>query len=661
MFYSLSSLYKYAIAICLATLVPAISLAQTPGKDGDAVISGTTIANEYAPLLSSASVGANSVRARSININLPNLETGDLIMIYQPQGASISGSESRDYGRVTRLNSAGRYEFHTVSAISGDTIFLENYGNICTGLLFSYSPGGNAQIVRVSQFRNLTINPGGRLVARPWDGQTGGVVAVSVAQNFTNNGVVDVSGAGFRGGATDNLSQPSSQLITVFASADPADGGEKGESIAGFQGDYPRGRYGRGAPANGGGGGVSHNSGGGGGANGNNGNIWEGQGIPDTSVADWVTAWNLDPSLTPSTRNSGGGRGGYSLIFGTDPLVDAPGSVAANNRRREVGGLGGRPLNFDGTGRIFFGGGGGAGDGNNDVAGAGGNGGGLAFIIANNTSGSGTILANGNNGASTTPGHNDAPGGGGAGGTIIIQSQGNIPWQMQADGGDGGDQFITRTESEGPGGGGGGGVIATSGGTSVRFARGGANGETTSTAMTRFLPNGATRGADGQPNIAAPSEEDTPFCRAPPFEPLIVSKTSAAAATTGPERFALPGNDRIYTITVENPSVAIDDGSIIVTDILPDDIIIFTGDFGPAGSGPIEFVDGIGAAASALICCNASQITYSSSATGNDFSYTPNGDFDPAVRQVRIRPSGSMASGLSTVTRFTLRFRSQIR
>lgn len=649
------------VAVFAAAGLALPAAAETPGKDGDAAINSAVIVNEYAPVQSTASSGSNSITVQALAANLPSLEAGDLVMIYQAQGATISGIDSAAYGTIGNLNSAGRYEYQTVQSVSGNTILFAGYGNTCTGLTFAYSSNGRAQVIRVPQFANLTISGAGSINARPWNGTTGGVVAVSVSAALTNNGSINANGAGFRGGIVDNLSQGSGLLVTTYRSTNPADGGEKGESIAGFQADYPNGRYGRGAPANGGGGGDSHNAGGGGGANGNNGNIWAGQGVPDTSVADWVTAWNLDPSLTPTTRNSGGGRGGYSFIFGTDPLTQAPGSTTANNRRREVGGLGGRPLNFDGTGRLFLGGGGGAGDGNNNAAGAGGRGGGLVFIMAGSSAGGGSVSANGSDGESTSPSHNDAPGGGGGGGTVVIQSGSNIGWQVTADGGDGGDQLITNTESEGPGGGGGGGVIALSGGTSVRFARGGANGETSASTMARFRPNGATRGGDGQPNLSAPSLAATPFCRRPAQVPLQITKESAAASNIGIARFALPGNERIYTITVTNPSFVIDNNSIIITDILPQDITLFTGDFGTAGSGPVQFIDGTGAAASNLICCSAAQISYSTATTGNDFSYAPNGDFDPQVLRVRVNPSGAMSEGLATPTSFSIRFRSQIK
>ena len=80
----------------------------------------------------------------------------------------------------------------------------------------------------------------------------------------------------------------------------------------------------------------------------------------------------------------------------------APGTTTwGGDNRRQVGGLGGRPLPFDRTSRVFMGGGGGAGDGNNAVAGAGGRGGGLIVIQATVMTGSGTISANGLAGGNT--------------------------------------------------------------------------------------------------------------------------------------------------------------------------------------------------------------------------------------------------------------------
>ena len=149
--------------------------AQTPGKDGDRTITGTQIVNEYAPVSGTAAAGATQIDVIGRAGNLPSLSPGDVILIYQAQGASIRGGDNVNYGRIRELGSAGRYEFQTVLSVSGNTIFLQTYGGLCSGLSFTYSGSGKAQVIRVPQYRDLTVNGGSRVVAAPWNGTTGGM------------------------------------------------------------------------------------------------------------------------------------------------------------------------------------------------------------------------------------------------------------------------------------------------------------------------------------------------------------------------------------------------------------------------------------------------------------------------------------------------------
>ena len=271
------------------------------------------------------------------------------------------------------------------------------------------------------------------------------------------------------------------------------------------------GRFGRGAPANGGGGGNSHNAGGGGGSNGDNGNAWNGQGVMCTSCTG-SSAWNLDPY--PNSNSSGGGRGGYSFAFplnDQDALTLAPSnSNWGGDHRDTVGGWGGRPLNINFNNRIFFGGGGGAGDSNDGNLGntkKGGNGGGIVYLISPTVSGSGFIRANGgdalNQNSNNTGAQRDGASGGGGGGTIIIKGNVSSSLTLDAKGGKGGDQAnwgngTNDYEIEGPGGGGGGGVIAISSGTPIHSVNGGLNGVSLQPVINEFPANGATSGADGK-------------------------------------------------------------------------------------------------------------------------------------------------------------------
>ncbi|MBI4748082.1 MAG: hypothetical protein HY774_06305, partial [Acidobacteria bacterium] len=500
----------------------------SPGKDGAlTVTTAATIVNRYTFLTANAAAGATSITVDNTNatnrlVPTTHLTAGDLILIIQMQGATMTTTDSSAYGTITAYNNAGKFEFFSVSSVGSTTISLAN----CTGgLRNSYTSAGRVQVIKVPQYTNLTVNSPGYITAPAWNGSFGGIVAAHVQNTATlnnsgTNGSIQVSGLGFRGGALENntAGQTTSSAVLIFRNTDSNQGAEKGEGIAGNQTDYNAiGRYGRGAPANGGGGGNSHNAGGGGGSNGDNGVTYDGLGNPSLSTASWATAWNLESAGFSTHTSSGGGRGGYSFSSANrNATVEGPGDADwGGDGRDNTGGWGGKPLDNDPSttnSRIFMGGGGGAGDANNGpVGGAGGNGGGIVFLLAATVSGTGTILANGNTGGNTTGTGNDAPGGGGGGGSVVVKATTLSGITINANGGVGGTQTISGDEAEGPGGGGGGGFIATSGGTVTQNVNGGLHGTSNSSAVTEFIPNGATRGATGE-TATAPADASFPFC-----------------------------------------------------------------------------------------------------------------------------------------------------
>lgn len=475
------------------------------GRDGAKTIVGAMQVNDYAVLNLGAAKGATAITVDDI-ANLKahfstDLARGDLVLIIQMAGASMDSSNTASYGTVSAANlgNAGHYEFAGVEAVSGNRITL------ACGLKNDYNgPAGKTQVIRVPQYTTLTIPASASIVPAAWDGSVGGVVAVHAETTLTLDGRIDVSAMGFRGGAVDNAASNSG--ITDYVSDAAADGAEKGEGIVGYATDYDTlgGRFGRGAPANGGGGGDAHNAGGGGGANARHGVAYTGQGVMTINTTSDGQAWLLDPNYA-GRSSEGGGRGGYSYsnvdATQADPTVDAPGAtVWDGDHRRQVGGLGGHPLDSDPALRLFLGGGGGAGDGNNGVAGRGGRGGGLVFVIAGTVNGGGSILANGEAGSNAPDGTGggDAAGGGGGGGTIVVHAVNLTGISLVAEGGTGGLQTGTLTDTEGPGGGGGGGYIAVSGGTPTVSAKGGLAGTTSHAVMQKFPANGATAGNDGQ-------------------------------------------------------------------------------------------------------------------------------------------------------------------
>ncbi|MDJ1485392.1 Ig-like domain-containing protein [Cytophagaceae bacterium YF14B1] len=530
-----------------------ISQAQ-PGKDGPLTVSTSgLVVNKYTRLTANITAGANTATVNNIATDLGGLQNGDLIMIIQMQGASITTTDDINYGSVSAYNNAGKYEFKYVTGINSNTF------RVNSAFANSYTVAGHVQVVKVPQYSTLTVNSGASMTAPAWDGATGGIVAIHAQTTITVNGTITVDAKGFRGGVFHNASDAvTNPPYTSYRSTVNTNGGEKGEGIAGNQNEYTAlgGRYSRGAPANGGGGGNTHNAGGGGGANGGNVALWTGQGVMCNTCTGFA-AWALDPGYTANgntrTTSQGGGRGGYTRgINDANATTTGPGNAAwGDNKRNEVGGLGGRPLTAAPGNRIFLGGGGGAGDANSNSGGNGGNGGGLIYLLANTVTGTGSLSANGQNGSNTNNQNIDAASGGGAGGTIVIDATSITNVSLNARGGNGGSQVtpITITgESEGPGGGGGGGFVAVPTGSSPTIDTSpGINGITASTALNEFPANGATSGNNGSSTTFSPTT--LAFVSSITDKPIIT--VSKRVEPIGPITQGTP-RSFYYIITVQN-------------------------------------------------------------------------------------------------------------
>lgn len=494
---------KKYLVLLTATLFSTALLAQR-GKDGNKIVSAaSTVVNEYTTLTADAIAGQNTITVASNTLSgvfTSPLAKGDLILIIQMQGATINfAPDDNSYGAITNYNNAGNNELAEVLSVSG----TQQITLLC-GLKNSYTATGHVQVVRIPRYNTLTINSGADVTCPTWDGSKGGVVAVEVLGNTTIAGKIQATGKGFRSGKANE--NEATFGVTGSRSGFASYGGEKGEGIAGYVTDYDamNGRYSFGAPANGGGGGNGHNAGGGGGANAGDINVWTGKGNPDLSTASWAQAWDLEGNSFSTSTSSGGGKGGYTFSSNNQNALTTPLYTSAwgGDWRNNVGGHGGRPLDYS-AGRLFLGGGGGAGDQNDGTGGDGGNGGGLIYFVSfGDVTGTGIFEANGaageNSGAGITQGQ-DGGGGGGAGGTIIVNAKGQISTvSINANGGEGGDLLkIIGNDSYGPGGGGGGGYIATTNTSVTKSVAGGTNGTTTVVTMSEFPPSGATKGGAG--------------------------------------------------------------------------------------------------------------------------------------------------------------------
>lgn len=516
--YLITEFLMVLLLIFLSIILPLISSAQK-GKDGSVsyTTAGTRILNRYTALAYTAGSGSTNITVASVadlsgtasftnSVNpytTAALSPGDLIFIIQMQGTDIDVTNTSTYGDISAYNGVGDYEFKTVLSVSGNKIFF------CDPLKNTYSVGERkrAQVIRVPRLTTLSQSGGSAntriITARPWDGTIGGACVIETDGNltFANGAVIQANEVGFRGGVKANAAVNLGS--TIYRSTATNEGGEKGEGIAGNQSDYDtylNGKRGRGTPANGGGGGNNHNGGGGGGSNAGSLTGWNGTGV---KPAGYNAAWNLEGAGFSGNVSPGGGRGGYTYGANNgNATTQGPGNaVWGGDNRRNVGGLGGRPLDYNSNTKIFMGGGGGSGEMNDAHGGSGGNGGGIVYLVVNGTvSGTGTISANGQNGYSTTGAGEDGPGGGGGGGAVVLLASSTISnVVINATGGTGGSQAISGMgdESEGPGGGGGGGYIYTTTTSVTRSVAGGNNGTTNSTGVTEFPPNGATIGGAG--------------------------------------------------------------------------------------------------------------------------------------------------------------------
>lgn len=464
----------------------------------------TGVINTYYPGTASVAAGSTSITIGASTQGAgAGIAAGNLLLVIQMQDASINDSDTVAYGNgntgagFTVLNSTGNFEYVTANSsltTSGGTLSISGAG-AGGGLVFSYdasAPTANKgqatfQVIVIPQYSTATL-PATGLTASPWNGSTGGVLALDASQTLNlNNATVAVDGLGFRGAAGLELTGGAGGSNSDFVFSSPtsyagaAENGvdaSKGEGIAGTPmwvnagtnnylqttttEGYPSGTLGtdgsmaRGGPGNAGGGGT-----------------------------------DADPAANDENSGGGGGGNGGAGGFGGD-------SWSAN---LSDGGEGGST--FPATiNRVAMGGGGGAGTRNNDdginQASAGSAGGGIIIIRAYALTGTATLTANGLAAYNLTA--NDAGGGGGAGGSIIVLSAngGEGGLTLNANGGTGGNAWQSETftlaDRHGPGGGGGGGVVFVSG---TPAGTPGVNGAANGLTENPGVPYGATYGANG--------------------------------------------------------------------------------------------------------------------------------------------------------------------
>lgn len=177
---------------------------------------------------------------------------------------------------------------------------------------------------------------------------------------------------------------------------------------------------------------------------------------------------------------------------------------------------------------------------------------------------------------------------------------------------------------------------------------------------TGTLTNTVTASANGG-SIAA---QDTDSIVYPG---LVNTKTVSVLSdpvngTTNPK--SIPGAEALYTITVANTGAGrVDNDSVVLSDAIPPNTVLFVGNLGGSPPGPVTFADGGAGLTFAFAALNAAgdDVEFSNN-NGSTWSYVPvpdGGGFDAAVTHIRLRPKGRMAGwgGSGPHPAFTVTFK----
>ena len=228
------SAWPLAAITILALLGSRLPAAAQAGKNGPLTVATSgAILNEYTTLTANAATNATTITVASSSLNANArfagpLAAGDLLLLVQPQGATIDATDAAAYGTVTALNNAGRYQLVEVAAVpSATTITLS-----CR-LFSTFTTAGHTQVVRVPRYTTLALNTGITVTAPAWNGSTGGVVAIETtgAVTLASGAAFDVSALGFRGGALEQNSDGQPNADLGYRSTSAGYSAEKGKAL----------------------------------------------------------------------------------------------------------------------------------------------------------------------------------------------------------------------------------------------------------------------------------------------------------------------------------------------------------------------------------------------------------------------------------------------
>ncbi len=144
---------------------------------------------------------------------------------------------------------------------------------------------------------------------------------------------------------------------------------------------------------------------------------------------------------------------------------------------------------------------------------------------------------------------------------------------------------------------------------------------------------------------------------------LSALKTVSMVGTSGNDRFAVPGNDVYYTLTVTNSGDgSVDTDTLFLSDAIPADVEFYNADIDGAGpaAGAVYFTQ----SGAGLTFTLATDIAYSDQVvkptTFGACVYAPTAGYDPNIRHLCLNPKGAMLAADPDPT-FSAQFRARIK
>src|ERR1051326_1783232 len=113
-------------------------------------------------------------------------------LLVQMKGASVITTNTSTFGDTTSLNDAGNYELAIICSINGDSVFMLHT------FLNNYTVADKVQLVKFAEYYSADVTD--TVKAASWNNTngTGGVIAISVAQDLTLHAPVYADSSGFR-------------------------------------------------------------------------------------------------------------------------------------------------------------------------------------------------------------------------------------------------------------------------------------------------------------------------------------------------------------------------------------------------------------------------------------------------------------------------------